>query len=88
VPTSRAHVGSEAVRERAARHDGVLVCGHIHESPSAVQIGRCLCLNVGGLGEPWGEAQVGFVTWRADDRHVAEHENLSSGAVRKWTREP
>lgn len=87
VPTSRENVGSEAVRERAERHDGVLVCGHIHESPSGVQLGRCLCLNVGGLGEPWGKAQVGFVTWRADGRHVASHEDLESGAVRSWTRE-
>jgi Icc-related predicted phosphoesterase len=87
VPTSKAHVGSEAVRERAQRHAGVLVCGHIHESPSAVQIGGCLCMNVGGLGEPWGRAQVGFVTWRADGRHVAEHEDLESGLVRSWTRD-
>jgi Icc-related predicted phosphoesterase len=87
VPGSRAHVGSEAVREIAERTDGLLVCGHIHESPSAEQLGRCLCLNVGGLGEPFGKAQVGFVTWRADGRHVAEHEDLESGAVRSWTRE-
>ncbi len=88
VPISRAHVGSEAVRERAARHAGVLVCGHIHESPAAVQLNKCLCLNVGGLGEPWGRAQVGFATWRADGRHVAEHEDLETGAVRRWERTP
>ena len=87
VPTSSAHVGSEAVRERAQAHDGVLVCGHIHESPSAVQLGRCLCLNAGGLGEPWGRAQVGFVVWRDDGRHVAEHEDLEGGPSRRWTRE-
>jgi predicted phosphodiesterase len=64
----------------------VLVCGHIHESPSAVQLARCLCLNAGGLGEPWGRAQAGFVVWRADGRHVAEHEDLAGGAARRWTR--
>jgi len=80
------HVGSAAIRERAERHDGVLVCGHIHEAPSASQIGRCLCLNVGGLGEPYGKAQVGFVAWRADGRHVVEHEDLETGAALRWER--
>ena len=87
VPTSGANVGSEAIRERAERHSGVLVCGHIHESPGAVQLNSCLCLNVGGLGEPWGRAQVGFVEWRADGRHVAVHEDLERGISQRWTRE-
>ena len=86
VPTSGENVGSEAIREIAERHDGLLVCGHIHESPSAVQLGGCLCMNVGGLGEPWGVAQVGFVTWRADGRHEAAHEDLDRGTVQQWTR--
>jgi hypothetical protein len=88
VPTSGENVGSEAIRERAQRHGGVLVCGHIHESPGAVQIGSCLCFNVGGLGEPWGRAQVGFVEWdAAAGRHVAVHEDLDGGTTRSWTRE-
>jgi Icc-related predicted phosphoesterase len=87
VPTSDANVGSEAIRERAQRHAGVLVCGHIHESPGAEQVGPCLCLNAGGLGEPWGRAQVGFVEWDAAGRHVASHEDLETGTVRAWTRD-
>jgi Icc-related predicted phosphoesterase len=88
VPTSGRHVGSAAIREIAEKHDGVLVCGHIHESPSAVQLHQCLCLNVGGLGEPFGKAQVGFVTWKQDGRHLAVHEDLEDGRSRQWTREP
>jgi Icc-related predicted phosphoesterase len=55
------HVGSEAIRERALAHDGVLVCGHIHEAPATVRLGRCLCANVGALGEPFGRAQLAFL---------------------------
>lgn len=82
------HVGSEALREIAERHDGVYVCGHIHESPGAVQLGRCLCLNVGGLGEPFGRAQVGFVRRPASDPGAWEvvHEDLESGVSRRWSR--
>jgi len=79
------HVGSEAVRERAQRHSGVLVCGHIHEAAGGAQLGSCLCLNAGALGQPFGRAQVGFVLWRADGRHVVEHEDLDTGASRTWT---
>lgn len=86
LPSGR-HVGSRALREIALRHDGVYVCGHIHESPGAVVLGRALCMNVGGLGEPYGRAQVGFVVrsesipggWRV------EHEDLKSGKIRAWT---
>jgi Icc-related predicted phosphoesterase len=55
------HVGSVAVRERALAMDGALVCGHIHESAGLVQLGECLCMNPGGLGEPFGGARVGFL---------------------------
>lgn len=82
------HVGSQALRELALRHDGVYVCGHIHESPGSVQLARCLCLNVGGLGEPYGRAQLGFVT-RSDKipgGWQVEHEDLASRLVRSWTR--
>jgi Icc-related predicted phosphoesterase len=82
------HVGSDALRERAQSHDGVLVCGHIHESPGAVEIGRSLCMNVGGLGEPRGRAQVGFV--RASDdlpgRYEVVHEDLERNRSRAWQR--
>ncbi len=82
------HVGSEAIRERALAHDGVLVCGHIHESPGAVELGRCLCLNAGGLGAPYGRAQIGFV--RRSDALAggweAVHEDLASGRVRRFLR--
>jgi Icc-related predicted phosphoesterase len=82
------HVGSEAIRERALVHAGVLVCGHIHESPGAEMLGACLCLNVGGLGAPFGRAQVGFVR-RSDDVEggfEAVHEDLERARVRRWTR--
>jgi Icc-related predicted phosphoesterase len=84
------HVGSEALRERALAHDGVLVCGHIHESPGAVELGRCLCLNVGGLGDPHGRAQVGFVR-RSEElagAYEVVHEDLDRGRARVWQRSP
>lgn len=82
------HVGSEAIREIALAHDGALVCGHIHESPGAVELGRCLCLNAGGLGAPYGRAQIGFVR-RSDalpGGWEAVHEDLASGVVRRFRR--
>jgi Icc-related predicted phosphoesterase len=84
------HVGSEAIRERALAHDGVLVCGHIHESPGAVELGLCLCLNAGGLGAPFGRAQIGFVR-RADalaGGWEARHEDLATGTERVFARSP
>jgi len=82
------HVGSVAVRERAEAHDGVLVCGHIHEAAGAVQLGRCLCLNAGALGHPFGRPQLACVTrdealpggWEVS------HVDLESGEVRRWRR--
>lgn len=84
------HVGSRALRALAERHDGVYVCGHIHESPGAVQLERCLCLNVGGLGQPYGRAQVGFVrsSTALPGRFEVVHEDLESGRTRSWTRAP
>lgn len=83
------HVGSEALRDLAGRHDGTYVCGHIHEAPGAAQIGRCLCLNAGGLGEPFGRAQVGFVSRSPELPGLwkVAHEDLESGAARMWRRE-
>lgn len=80
------HVGSEAIRDIAARHDGVLVCGHIHEASGAEEIERCLCFNVGGLGAPFGRAQVGFVRRAEDGAWECTHEDLDSGVVRRWQR--
>jgi Icc-related predicted phosphoesterase len=82
------HVGSEALRERASVHDGALVCGHIHEAPGATEIERCLCLNVGGLGEPHGAAQVGFLRYAAEIPGAYEvvHEDLDRERTRTWRR--
>jgi Icc-related predicted phosphoesterase len=83
------HVGSEAIRERAFAHEGVLVCGHIHESAGAVQLERCLCVNVGALGQPFGRAMVGYLRFGAGitgSFEVAIHD-LERGEVRAWRRE-
>lgn len=66
--------GSEAIRERALRHRGALVCGHIHESAGACVLGDCLCFNVGALGEPYGRACVGRL-----DRH--DHDGVTTWAA-------
>jgi Icc-related predicted phosphoesterase len=79
------HVGSEAIRERAESHTGFLVCGHIHESVGAVQLGDCLCMNVGGLGLPYGRPQVGFIE-RGPDGDIATHEDLHTGEIQTWRR--
>ena len=76
------HVGSAAIRARALRHRGVLVCGHIHESPAAEQLGDSLMLNAGGLGAPYGAAQLGFVCGKDEVRHVS----LATGLTRRWQR--
>lgn len=86
VPRGDRHVGSEAIRELCERHAGFLVCGHIHESPGACQLGDCLCLNAGGLGRPFGLPQIGFLRREAGVDEVI-HEDLLTGAVRSWRRE-
>jgi Icc-related predicted phosphoesterase len=86
VPRGNAHAGSEAIREIAERHRGFLVCGHIHESPGAIQLGDCLCLNAGGLGAPYGLPQVGFLSRQGELDEVV-HEDLVTGVVRRWTRD-
>lgn len=85
VPGRGIHVGSQAVRELAAQHTGFLVCGHIHESPSAVQIGNCLCLNVGGLGHPFGRPQLGFIA-REGGLDLAWHLDLITETRQQWRR--
>jgi len=57
------HAGSEAVRELALRHEGVLVCGHIHEASGIERLGQCLCVNVGSLGAPWAANRVALIDW-------------------------
>lgn len=77
------HVGSEAIRARAVALDGVLVCGHIHEAAGGERVGKSLCLNAGGLGVPFGAAQVGFVR-RESGRWVVEHQVVGSGQRMRW----
>jgi Icc-related predicted phosphoesterase len=69
------HVGSEAIREIAFGWEGVLVCGHIHEAAGVEQLGPCLCMNVGGLGHPYGATQVGWVF----GTQAVEYRNLDTG---------
>ena len=79
-----AHVGSKSVLHWAATHAGFLACGHIHEDGGCDREGDCLVLNAGGLGQPFGLAQVGLierepgvdrVSWRClDDGRAMEHE--------------
>ncbi len=85
VPRAARHVGSAAIRELAEAHEGFLVCGHIHESAGAVQLGRCLCVNVGGLGEPFGRTQVVFLR-RGPEGDAATWEDLEGGERRSWRR--
>lgn len=57
------HAGSDAIRQRAEAHRGLLVCGHIHESPGVCRIGDCLCFNAGALGAPFGGVLYGMIRW-------------------------
>ena len=78
------HVGSDAIRERALRHRGVLVCGHIHEAAGIERLGDCLCLNTGSLGEPYARLQCGFIEWGTDTVEVI-HDDLESGLTQRQT---
>ncbi|MBK7645453.1 MAG: metallophosphoesterase family protein [Planctomycetes bacterium] len=82
----RTHVGSEAIRERATAHAGVLACGHIHESAGAVRVGNCMCVNVGALGEPFGAIQVVYLRWSTGLRTkiAIEHALLGSDTRSEW----
>ncbi|MCB9673791.1 MAG: metallophosphoesterase family protein [Alphaproteobacteria bacterium] len=69
--TMRGHsAGSRAILERAQQHRGFLSCGHIHEAPGVEWVDGCLCLNAGGLGKPFGRAQVGYLRRDADGDHA------------------
>ena len=75
VPHRGLHVGSSAIRAICEQHTGVVLCGHIHESPGVIQLGASLVVNAGGLGEPWGGARVAFV----EGLDVAWIEDLDGG---------
>jgi Icc-related predicted phosphoesterase len=76
------HVGSDALRERALRHRGVLVCGHFHKAAGIERPGRCLCLNAGSLGEPYARLQWRLIEWQKDGVEVV-HEDLESGQIQR-----
>ncbi len=82
VPRTQKHVGSEWLRSLAEERGGILVCGHIHESHGFVRLGDCLCLNVGGIGRPYGRAQLGFVLGKDE----VVHEDLETGRIQNWRR--
>ncbi len=81
-----ASAGSLAVRELAERGRGLMVSGHIHESPGAERLADTVCVNAGGLGRPYGRTQVVFVKRWAQPRLVWEvtHEDLERREVQRW----
>ena len=67
--------GSKAIRERAQKHRGVLVCGHVHEAFGTDRIRNCVAYNVGSLSAPYGARQCGLLDFdppsgRVTIRHV------------------
>lgn len=78
------HVGSMAIRERAVGHPGVLVCGHIHEAAGVHRLEECLCVNPGGLGEPFGKPRVAFI----EDTERVWVEDLVDGTQQELVRRP
>lgn len=78
VARSGAHVGSEAVREIAARHSRVVVCGHIHEARGVDRLGDTICLNAGSFGSPYQRLQVGLVRLGPEGAEV-RHIDLETG---------
>jgi len=81
--------GSLAVRDYAEeQHEGLLVCGHIHEAAGAVQLGQSLCMNVGALGRPYGKAQFGLIGRSPEGVDWAEHHDISGSTpvIQRWER--
>jgi Icc-related predicted phosphoesterase len=78
--------GSLAIRELAERGRGLIVSGHIHESPGAERIADTVCVNAGGLGAPYGRTQVVFARLARTPREVwhITHEDLESRETRAW----
>jgi Icc-related predicted phosphoesterase len=80
VAGTRDHVGSEAIREIAARMSGLLVCGHIHEAVGIERVNQCLCYNTGSLGEPYGRVQVGVLEYEDTSTLITlTHYDLEAG---------
>lgn len=49
----RGAAGSAALRRKAEAHQGLYVCGHIHEARGIERVGGSLCVNAGALGAPF-----------------------------------
>lgn len=81
-----ASAGSLAVRERAESGRGLMVSGHIHESPGVERLADTVCVNAGGLGRPYGRTQVVFARRWAGPRVVwdVSHEDLESTEILRW----
>lgn len=74
----RRHVGSVYLRRWLATHEGAFACGHIHEAGGVELVDRAACVNAGGLGQPFGQPQVGYLRLQAG-RWRAEHHHLVTG---------
>ncbi|MGE0434368.1 MAG: metallophosphoesterase, partial [Planctomycetota bacterium] len=69
--------GSAAILERAKKHRGVLLCGHIHEAFGTERIRNCFGYNAGSLGNPYGATRIGMLDWDAQRGRVTiTHYNL------------
>ena len=79
------NVGSKAIRDHALAHKGFLLCGHIHESFGADTLGRCLCLNAGSLGAPYGRDIVGYLSRDEQGRHQVMLHLLATNEEKTWT---
>ena len=87
APAQRPARGQPCPVDRARLHC-LYVCGHIHEASGAVVLDECLCVNAGGLGNPFGAARV--VTVEVDDRPgsrtwEATLHDLDGGTSRSWS---
>ena len=78
------HVGSQAVLERVHEMDGVAAFGHIHEAHGVGQIGRCLCINPGGLGPPMAHPRAGWI----EGKDFVMLKDLRNGTERRAERQP
>ncbi|MBN2420754.1 metallophosphoesterase [Candidatus Woesearchaeota archaeon] len=47
-PLNGKHVGSKIIRKILSKYKPILyICGHMHENPGVIRIGRTVCLNTG-----------------------------------------
>ena len=51
----------------------LFVCGHIHESPGIERLDEVPCVNVGALGEPFGQEIAWIVEWNAGPTSIRAH---------------